>query len=171
VIKRIASCPYCRNGEVAFDCDLMELILNPDGAAQQPCEHLLCLDGFYCRARVFRSGARQVGFAKVHWQRPGLDALASQEIRRRLQERAASEPGGGAPRGEPVCQLDSIGWEGEEHLSQAETARWLDEVGWDKAEELEVPSLEYRLEGWIGFAQRPTDLFPLPSGDQIPLAG
>jgi len=170
VIKHVTSCPYCRKGEIAFDCDLMDLVINPDGAVQEPCEHLLILDGFYTRARVLPNGGQQAGFAKVHWQHPGLDAAAAEELHRRLQGKAASEASTPAPA-DQAFHLGLIGWEAEEHLSQAELARWLDQVGWDKADRLEPPNLEYHLEGWIGFARRPAELFPQLAQGQVPLAG
>jgi hypothetical protein len=169
VIKHVASCPYCRKGEIAFDCELMDPIINPDGAVQEPCEHLLCLDGFYSRARSLPNGGKQVGFAKVHWQHPGLEALGPDQVRSRLEGWAASQAG--APAAEQAWYLDRIGWEAEEHLSQAEITRWLDQVGWDKAEKMEVPYLEYRLEGWIGFARRPEELLRRLAEGQVPLAG
>jgi hypothetical protein len=171
VIKHVVSCPYCRKGEIAFDCESMDLVINPDGAVQEPCEHLLCLDGFYCRARVLAGGGRQAGFAKVHWQHPGLEALGTEEIQRRLEQRAASEAQSDLAPGTEDCTLTFIGWKEEEHPSEAEIARWLDQVGWDKAEELEIPSLEYRLDGWVGFARCPAELLPRLVEGQVPLAG
>jgi hypothetical protein len=155
MIKRIASCPYCRRGEIALDCETMDVILNPDGGSQEPCEHLVCLQGFCCRAGLMRDGRRQTGFAQLHWHHPELRSIPPQEIYRQLQQWTD------AAQGEPPCRVDSVGWTLTESLSQAEVARWLDEVGWDRAEQAECPFLECQLEGWVAFARRPTDLFTL----------
>jgi len=160
MIKHIASCPYCRKGEVAFDCDTMNVVLNPDGASQQACEHLIYLDGFYIGGSVCRDGTRKAGYANIHWQHPHLPALSPNEVYRRLQQQAAGTGDSPLPPSEQPCHVDPVRWEVEQSLSQAETIRWLDQVGWDKAKESEAPHLEARLNVWVGFARGPAELFP-----------
>jgi hypothetical protein len=156
VIKQIASCPYCRRGEVAFDYDTLELVMNPDGAQQQPCEHLVCINSFCCRNELLPDGERQVGFARLDWQSPALAGVKPAELRRRLESGAAAG-GPGQPAGELPCRITPVQLEVERHLSQAETVSWLDQVGWEKAQQ-EMPFEECQLEGWVGFARRPAEL-------------
>jgi hypothetical protein len=160
MIKHIASCPYCRRGEIAFDCETMELVINPDEGNHEACEHLICLNGFYACARVFHDGRRKVGFANVNWQHPGLPALPPDEVYRRLQQQAAAAGDGPLPPSEQPYHVGPVCWELEQSLSQAETARWLDQVGWDKAEVREAPCLEAQLNVWVGFARGPAELLP-----------
>jgi hypothetical protein len=153
VIKQIASCPYCRQGEVAFDCDTLELVLNPDQAGQQACEHLVCVSAFGCREELLPDGARRVGFANLDWRRPGLNTVSPDELHRRLE---CGMTAAGVEEQAPhqlACRLTPIQLEVGRYLSRAETVRWLDRVGWEKAEG-ELPYGECRLEGWVGFARR-----------------
>jgi hypothetical protein len=163
MIKHIASCPYCRRGEIAFDCEIMDLVINPDGGDQRPCEHLLCLYGFFTRARVLPDMTRQAGYARVHWQHADLDALHPDEVYRRLNEQGAGAGSRQVPGGEEPVQVGPVRMEAAEYLTPAETARWFDQVGWDKAERVDVPYTECRLEAWAGFARHPTQLLPLLS--------
>jgi hypothetical protein len=158
VIKRIASCPYCRRGEIAFDYDAMELVLNPDGARQQPCEHLVCIRSFCSRNELLPGGERQVGFARLDWQSPAFCGVSPDELRRRLEHGSAAGDSGQPSAGELSCQVTPVQLEVERHLSQDETLRWFDQVGWDKAGKGEVPFGECQLEGWVGFARRPAEL-------------
>jgi hypothetical protein len=160
MIKHIASCPYCRKGEVAFDCETMDVVLNPDGVSQQACEHLICLNGFYACSRIFRDGTRKMGFANVHWQHPNLPALSPEEVYQRLREQAAATHAEQLPPSEQPCHVGPVSWEITQSLSQTETARWLDEVGWDRAENRETPSLEAQLNVWVGFARGPAEFLP-----------
>jgi hypothetical protein len=150
VIKHIASCPYCRRGEVAFDYATLELVMNPDGARQQPCEHLVCINSFCCRNELLPDGERQVAFARFDWQSPAVAGVKPADLRRRLESRAAAG-------GELPCRVTPVQLEVERHLSQAEAVRWLDQVGWEKAEG-KMPFEECQLEGWVGFARHPADL-------------
>jgi hypothetical protein len=160
MIKHIASCPYCRSGEVAFDCDTMNLVLNPDGANQQACEHLICLDGFFLCDSVSRDGTRKAGYANVNWRHPHLPALSSDEVYRRLQRQAAATANSPLPPSEQPCHVDPVRWEVAQALSQGETTRWLDQVGWDKAGGRDTPYLEASLKVWVGFARGPAEFLP-----------
>jgi hypothetical protein len=158
LIKQIASCPYCRKGEVAFDYDTMELVINPDGAGQEPCEHLVCIHSFCCRKELLPDGERNVAFARLDWQCPALGGVQPSELRRRLEDRAGTGSPGQPSASEFPCRVTPIQLEVERHLSRAETVRWLDQVGWEKAAQGELPFGECQLEGWVGFARHPADL-------------
>jgi hypothetical protein len=168
MIKRVASCPYCRKGEVAFDCDAMNPVFNPDGANQQACEHLICLDGFFTCASVLPDGTTKVACANVHWQHPALPTTPPEEVFQRLQKHAAAGADDRLPPGEQPCQVVPVRWAVEESLSGPEAIRWFEEVGWEKVQGREMPYLEAQLKVWVGFAHKPAEL--LPALEQAPNA-
>jgi hypothetical protein len=171
MIKHIASCPYCRKGEVAFDCDTMSLVINPDGGSQQACEHLICLDGFFLCAKVDRDGSKKVGYANLSWRHPHLPALSADEVYRRLKQQAARTGDSPLPPSEQPCHVDPVRWEVDESLSPAETVRWLDQIGWDNAQKNEAPFLEARLNVWVGFGRGPAELLPALAQEPNAAAG
>jgi hypothetical protein len=158
LIKYIARCPYCRKGDVAFDYDAIELVINPDGIGQEPCEHLVCINSFCCRNELLPDGERQVAFARLDWQCPALGGVNPNELRRRLEDRASAGGAGPSSMREFPCQVIPVRLEVERHLSRAETVRWFDQVGWEKAAQGELPFGECQLEGWVGFARHPGEL-------------
>jgi hypothetical protein len=158
LLKHIASCPYCRKGEVAFDDDALELVINPDGTGQEPCEHLVCVNSFCCRNELLPDGERHIAFARLDWQCPTLGGVNPTELRRRLEDGAGAEDPGQPSAGEFPCWVTPIRLEVERHLSREETVRWLDQVGWEKAAQGALPFGECQLEGWVGFARHPAEL-------------
>ena len=161
MIKHVVNCPYCRRGEVAFDCDAMELSFNPDAGNQQACEHLVCLDGFYTFGSVLADGTTKAGYAIVHWQHPALRTIPSDEVHRRLQEHAAAGKGDQLPPSERPCHVDPVRWTVEESLSGPETIRWFEQIGWESAQGRTMPYLEALLKVWVGFVRAPADLLPV----------
>jgi hypothetical protein len=159
VIKHIASCPYCAKGEIAFECDSLELVLNPDAGRQEPCEHLVCIRGFCCRNELLPDGAQRVGFARLDWQCPGLGTVQPDELDRRLRGGETAEAAGKTSPNDISCRVTPMQLEVGRYLSQAETIRWFDQVGWEKAADRETPFGEYQVEGWVGFARHPAELF------------
>ncbi len=158
MIKRVASCPYCGQGEVAFDCETMEVVLNPDGGQQKACTHLICIAGHYSCARVTGDGTTKAGFAKVHWQHPELSTMSPDTVYEQMQGQAAAAEDYHLPPHDRFCHVEPVHWQVAEHFSPGETVRWLDEVGWEQAESLETPYMEGQLDVWVGFARRPADL-------------
>jgi hypothetical protein len=149
VIKQIASCPYCRQGEVAYDCDAMELTFNPDNALQHACPHLLWVSGTYCGTEVSTDGSRHFGMARVAWQDPALAGVSHGDVVGCAEELAA---GAGDEEAEPALKLEHVRLEMARQLSRRELARWLDEVGWETGDE-DWPSAEQSLHGMVLFAR------------------
>jgi hypothetical protein len=149
VIKRIASCPYCGQGVVAYDCDAMELTFNPDNAWQQACPHLLWVSGTYCGTEVCTDGSRHFGMARVAWQDPALAGVPAGDVVRCAEALVA-----GGVEGEqgPSLKLELIRLDMARQLSRRELARWLDEVGWETADD-DWPNAEQSLHGVVLFAR------------------
>ena len=158
MIKRITSCPYCGQGEVAFDCDTMDLVLNPDGVRQEPCTHLISIQGYFSCARVTPDGSTKAGYAKVQWQHPELSTVSPDSVYQQMQDQATAAENAHLPPRDRLCCIEPVRWEVAERFSPAETVRWLDEIGWDQAENMETPYMEAQLDVWVGFARYPTDL-------------
>lgn len=79
MIRPLAQCPYCRDGELALT-DNLQLIFNPDKNGSPPCPHLVWVDGRYSQwelsplpGRKTRM-ARMIGSTEFEWLHPSLAA-------------------------------------------------------------------------------------------------
>jgi hypothetical protein len=99
MIRQLAQCPYCHACEIALT-DSLDVTINPEGAAGQPCPHLICVEGRYSEwglsALIGRKTklARIIGSNEFEWQHPNLAAGDdAQQMRLYLKELAGSGMG------------------------------------------------------------------------------
>ena len=69
MIRTVAACPYCRDGVVALDDRLLEVVFNPDSVTNTPCSHL----SFFW---VSLSGPRDWDWGRFWEHGRGLSQLA-----------------------------------------------------------------------------------------------
>jgi hypothetical protein len=161
VIKQIATCPYCGQGQIAYDCQAMEVTFNPDTLKQEPCCHLICLQGIYCLGELLPNGSRRVGVAKVEWQHPAFPMYSLDQLAGNVQNLPPATEDWSSADPEPPFQVNTIDLAMDRRLSQREMVRWLDQVGWTKASEDQIPHEEHRWRGKVVFALRCEDLLSL----------
>jgi hypothetical protein len=164
VIKQIAHCPYCAEGEIGVDCEAMEIVLNPDSARQQPCRHLVCLQGIHCRGATLRDGTRQAGFSQLCWKHPRFAEVPAEDLRQSAQKAVMPAEDQEAVPAQPPFLVQGVHLEMLTQLSPEETVRWFDQVGWEQAGEEELPYEEHQVAGWVVFARDSADLAPLLPG-------
>ena len=166
MIRRVMSCPYCGAGEIAFDYQTANLVLNPDSARQRPCEHLLCVNGSYCRGEMAPDGGQSVAFAKVNWQHPQVARVPPDQLCSRARALAVPDTApGDDPSAAASFRVERFRFDGAKRLTGESLVRWFDQLGWDKASEDRVPHEEFRLTGWIVFARHPADALGLLAAD------
>lgn len=70
MIRQLAQCPYCNDGEVALD-DRPDLTFNPGGATSVPCAHLAWVEGRYEQWDKGPHGVlRVIGSTEFRWDPP-----------------------------------------------------------------------------------------------------
>jgi len=135
MIRNLARCPYCGDGEVALE--VPSLAFNPDGDGR-PCPHLAWVDGRYAQWEVSPQGTDHlVGSTPLRWEPPAAGPAEQVEgLLPYLRELAAQ--GKGWPFAPPV-PFD-LGLLAADERARDEDGR--EHITWD-------------VDGWVIFAEDP----------------
>jgi hypothetical protein len=155
MIRQLSQCPYCKRCEVALD-DHPEIVFNPDGPDQAPCEHLIWVDGRYSQWQLSHLGVnRVIGSTEFRWDHPDLGAVDGEHhLTSYLKELVNSGPAWEfAPAA--VCDVKQIN--AEEKAPGPKKGK--EHTVWD-------------IDGWALFAQNSAEfLAQLPGCQERQLAG
>ncbi len=152
MIRSMARCPYCHQCEVAYDWHTEEVVFNPDGVRQEPCEHLAYLNGAFCQWELLPNGNTRVGLSSFFWHHAGFAGTDIQQVFRGVMEVVAATPIPEPFDPEQPFQAQRICIEEDVTLPRPDVVALLDEVGWENNQDDRLAPHKYRLNGWIVFA-------------------